>query len=65
MNKPLFAGVVLIAIGIAAAQTPPDQTRQIERDKEAMRRAARSAPFKIIGSPTPVRVQPIPFSSRR
>jgi hypothetical protein len=62
MSKPLFAGIVLIAIGIAAAQTsaqtPPDQTRQIERDKEAMRR---SAPFKIIGSPTLVRVQPIPI----
>jgi len=40
MNKALFV-VFLIEIGIAAAQTPPDQSRQIERDKEAMRRAAR------------------------
>jgi hypothetical protein len=48
-------------IGIAAAQTPPDQARQIELKKEAMRRAARSASVKIIGSPTLVRVQPIPI----
>src|SRR6266576_417762 len=48
-------------LGIAAAQTPPDQARQIELKKEAMRRAARSAPVKIIGSPTLVRVQPIPI----
>ena len=54
MNKALFAAVFLIAIGIAAAQnpTPPDQARQIELQKEAMRRAARSAPVKIIGFPT-------------
>ncbi len=56
---------VLIGMGIAtaqtSAQTPPDQARQIERDKEAMRRAARSAPVKFIGSPTLVRVQPIPI----
>jgi hypothetical protein len=56
---------VLIGMGIAtaqiSAQTPPDQTRQIERDKEAMRRAARSGLVKFIGSPTLVRVQPIPM----
>jgi len=57
--KKLFAVVFLIAT--AAAQTPPDQARQIELKKEAMRRAARSAPVKIIGSPTLVRVQPIPI----
>jgi len=44
MKKALFA-VFLVGIGIAAAQTPPDQ-------KEAMRRAARSARVKIIGWPT-------------
>jgi hypothetical protein len=36
MNKALF-GVFLI--GIVAAQTPPDQARQIELQKEAMRKA--------------------------
>jgi hypothetical protein len=51
MNKTLFA-VFLIGIGIAAAQTPPDQARQTEAQKKVMRRAARSAPVKIIGSPT-------------
>ena len=35
MNKALFA-VFLIGLGIAAAQTPPDQARQIELKKEAM-----------------------------
>ena len=38
MNKALFA-VFLIGLGIAAAQTPPDQARQIELQKEAMRKA--------------------------
>ncbi len=52
MNKALFAVFLLIGIGIAAAQTPADQARQKELQKEAMRRAARSAPVKIIGSPT-------------
>jgi hypothetical protein len=62
MNKALIA-VFLIGLRIAAAQNPPppDQARQIELKKEAMRRAARSAPVKIIGSPTLVRVQPIPI----
>jgi hypothetical protein len=31
-----------------------DQARKIERDKEAMRRAARSEPFRLIG-PTLIR----------
>ena len=61
--RRLFA--VLIGMGIAtaqtSAQTPPDQTRQIERDKEAMRRAARSAPVKFIGVPTLTPAQPIKF----
>ena len=56
---------VLIGIGIATAQTtaqtPPDQTRQIERDKEAMRKAARSVPFKLIGSQTLVRLWQVPI----
>jgi hypothetical protein len=52
MNKALFA-VFLVGIGTAAPQTPPpDQTRQIQLQKEALRRAARSAPVKIIGFPT-------------
>jgi hypothetical protein len=54
---------VLIGMGIAtaqtSAQTPP--ARQIERDKEAMRRAARSAPVKLIGSPTLVRLWQVPI----
>jgi len=50
--KALFAAVFLIGIGIAAAQTPPDHARQIELQKEDMRRAARLAPVKIIGFPT-------------
>ena len=60
MNEVLFA-VFLVVIGIAAAQTPPpDQARQIELQKEAMRKAA---PFKIIGWPTltpagPIRILP-------
>ena len=59
MNKALFAAF-LIGIEIAAAQTPPDQARQIEAQKETMRRAARSAPVKIIGYPTlrPLRADP-------
>jgi hypothetical protein len=40
-----------IATAQTSAQTPPDQARQIELKKEAMRRAARSAPFKFIGKP--------------
>jgi len=50
MNKALFAVVFLIGLGIAAAP---------EVQKEAMRRAARSAPVKIIGVPTLVPVQPV------
>jgi hypothetical protein len=50
-----------MATAQTTAQTPPDQMRQIERDKEAMRRAALSEPVKLIGSPTLVRVQPIPI----
>ena len=55
-------GVFLIAT--AAAQNPtPDQARQLELQKEAMRRAAQSAPVKIIGWPTlrplrPIRILP-------
>ena len=48
MSKALFA---VFLIGIVAAQTPPDRARQIELQKEAMRRAARSTPVKIIGFP--------------
>jgi hypothetical protein len=51
--------IFLIGLGIAAAQTPPDQARQIETQKEAMRRVARAAPVKILGSPTLVPVQPV------
>jgi hypothetical protein len=51
--------IFLIGLGIAAAQTPPDQARQVEAQKEAMRRAARSAPVKIIGSPTLTPAQPV------
>ena len=61
MNKAVFAAVFLVGLGIAAAQTPPDQARQIELQKEAMRRAARSAPVKIIGSPTLVPAHPVPI----
>jgi uncharacterized membrane protein len=61
MNKALFA-VFLIGIGIAAAQTPPpDQERQSQLQKEAMRSAARSAPVKIIGYPTLRPFRPIPI----
>jgi hypothetical protein len=42
--------VFVIGLGIAAAP---------EVQKEAMRRAARSAPAKIIGVPTLVPVQPV------
>jgi len=54
MNKALF-GVFLIGI-VAAAQTPPDQARQIELQKEKEREglrqsAARSSPV-FIGVPT-------------
>ena len=57
MNKALF-GVFLIKI-VAAAQTPPDQSRQIELQKEKERErlrqiAARFLPV-IIGFPTLVR----------
>ena len=50
MNKALFA-VFLIAA--TAAQTPlPDQTRQLELQKEAMRRAeAQAQAFTILGFP--------------
>jgi hypothetical protein len=60
MNKALFA-VFLIGIGIAAAQTPPDQERQSQLQKEAMRSAAPSAPVKIIGYPTLRPLRPIPI----
>jgi hypothetical protein len=59
MNKALFAVVFLIGLGIAAAQTPPDPARQIEVQKEALRRAVRSEPVKIIGSPTLVPLHPV------
>jgi hypothetical protein len=59
MNKALFAVVFLIGLGIAAAQTPPDPARQIEVQKEAMRRAARSESVKILGSPTLSPIQPV------
>ena len=61
MSKALFAVFLLIGIGIATAQTPPEQARQIELQKEATRRAARSAPVKIIGFPTLVPLHPIPI----
>ena len=52
MNKTLFA--VFIGIGIASAQTPPpDQARQVQLQKEAMRRAAAQVQaFTILGFPT-------------
>lgn len=63
LTKQSFA--VLIGMGIAGAQSttqiPPDQVRQIERDKEAIRTAALSEPVKLIGSPTLVRAHPIPI----
>jgi hypothetical protein len=59
MNKALFA-VFLVVIATAAAQTPtPAPERQIEPQKEAMRKAARSGPFKIIGWPTLTPAEPI------
>jgi hypothetical protein len=60
MNKALFA-VFLIAA--TAAQTPlPDQTRQLELQKEAMRRAeAQAQAFTILGFPTLNPVRPVPI----
>jgi hypothetical protein len=55
MNEMLFA------VLIATAQTPPDQPRQIEVQKKAMRRAAQSAPVKIIGVPTLTPAHPVPI----
>lgn len=53
MNEALF--VLLVAIGTAAAQTPaPEQAWRIQLQK-----AARSAPIKIIGSPTLLPAQPV------
>jgi hypothetical protein len=65
MNKALFAVFLPIGIATVPAQnpTPADQAHQIELQKEAMRKAARSAPVKIIGWPTltpagPIRILP-------
>ena len=61
MNKTLF--VFLVGIGIAAAQNPtPDQARQIELQKEAMRRAeAQAQAFTILGFPMLNPARPVPI----
>jgi len=68
MKKALFA-VFLMGIGIVAGQTPPDQARQIELEKEAMRRAEAQRiheaidrereRLRFIGFPTLTPAQPI------
>jgi hypothetical protein len=62
MNEVLFA-FFLIGIGIAAAQTPPDQARRIDMRSAEVQRILRQSTVRFIGYPTlrplrPIRIIP-------